>query len=108
VIWSVAITFAGLLLGVGYLLLRAKRQGPTSGVEAMADEVGVLTVPVSSVRSGRVFLRGAYWTAVSDQAMELAEGAKVRVVRMEGTRAVVAPIREEPDTSGSDPTGKGA
>ncbi|MEW6754037.1 MAG: NfeD family protein [Candidatus Latescibacterota bacterium] len=105
VAWSVALTFAALLLGVGYLLVRAKRQGPTSGVEAMAGEVGVLTQRVAAGQAGRLFLRGAYWTATSDHALE--EGARVRVVRMEGTRAVVAPADPGLPNPGPEAPGEG-
>lgn len=89
VIWSVALAFSALLLGVGYLLVRAQRQGPSSGVDAMVGEVGVLTQGVGPGRPGRVLLRGAYWNAAA--AQELAEGTPVRVVRMESTRAFVEP-----------------
>ena len=94
VIWTVATTFAALLLMIGFLLIRAKRQGPTSGIEAMVGEQAVVHARITAAEAGTIHLRGAYWKATCLPAGELAleAGVRVRVVRMNGTRAVVAPL----------------
>src|SRR5207247_948574 len=40
VIWSVASAFALVFIAIGYLLVRAKRQGGTSNIDAMIGEQG--------------------------------------------------------------------
>jgi membrane-bound serine protease (ClpP class) len=93
VIWSVALTFGALLLVVGYLLVRAKRQGPTSGVEAMAGEEAVVYERITPAEPGTVRARGAYWSASAGS--ELEPGERVRIVRVDGTKAIVEPLDPE-------------
>lgn len=102
VVWSVTITFAALVLGVGFLLLRVKQQGPVSGIDAMGGELALVHERIEPEVPGKVRLRGAYWTAVADGTVEgaLHPGNQVRVVRMEGTRAVVEPMTDEESNKG--------
>ncbi|MBI5507744.1 MAG: nodulation protein NfeD [Deltaproteobacteria bacterium] len=87
VIWSVALTFAALVLIVGVLLVRAKRQGATSGVEAMVGEEGVVFEDIRPERPGKIHARGAYWTASC--SVPAAAGSRVRIKKMDGAKAEV-------------------
>lgn len=104
-IWGVAGGFAAIVLGVGALLVRAQKQGPTSGPEAMAGEIGVLTAAVAPGQPGRVYLRGSYWPAVANQ--ELATGSRVEVLRLESARCVVRPVAQAPANPGPEGPGGG-
>ena len=74
---------------VGFLLVRAKRQGPTTGVTSMVGEEGYVYRKISPKNPGQIYLRGAYWTALSDKDLEV--DTIVRVVRAEGTKLYVEP-----------------
>jgi membrane-bound serine protease (ClpP class) len=97
VIWTVAVTFTALLLFVGSLLVRAKRQGPTSGVGAFVGQEAVASEPIRPDQPGRVFFDGAYWNAASD--VEIAEGATVRVDAVDGLTLRVSPLETERNAS---------
>lgn len=54
------------------------------GVEA------VVTEPISNREArGQIRVLGEYWTARTEQDMELSEGTLVRVLRIEGVKAIV-------------------
>lgn len=92
VIWSVTLSFLAISLLLGYGLIRAKRQGPTSGVDAMVGETAVVYETIGPTLAGRIFLRGAYWRATAQE--ELSKGTRVRVICMDGTRAIVESLKE--------------
>lgn len=74
------------------------------GADRLVGMTGVVTVPVStddSARRGRVLVAGEPWGALTDGPADLAEGDRVRVVAMRGTRVVV-----EPADAGPTPTGQ--
>jgi membrane-bound serine protease (ClpP class) len=63
----------------------AHRRQPTTGREGLLGEQGHAVSPVAP--EGKVFVRGEYWDAWSDEA--IAEGDKVAVVDVEGMRLKV-------------------
>jgi membrane-bound serine protease (ClpP class) len=91
VIWTVALTFAVLLLVVGFLLVRAKRQGGTSGVDAMAGEEAEVFEAIAAGTPGKIYARGAYWNASC--AEPAVKGTRVRIKKMDGMKAEVEIIR---------------
>jgi membrane-bound serine protease (ClpP class) len=58
-----------------------------TGAEAMVGEVGVAKTGIAA--EGRVFVHGEWWNARA--AQPIAEGAKVRIVGVDGLLLDVAP-----------------
>jgi membrane-bound serine protease (ClpP class) len=67
------------------LVLRAHRNPVASGVEAMIGEIGVARTAVGP--DGKVFVHGELWNASATSA--IAEGARVRVQKVDGLRVIV-------------------
>ncbi|MEJ2379571.1 MAG: nodulation protein NfeD [Gammaproteobacteria bacterium] len=87
-IFSVALTTAGLLIGVMHLVLRARRRPVVSGREALMDAVGEVLEDFDG--RGRVRTGGEIWQAQSD--VPLRAGDKVRVTGRSGMVVHVEPI----------------
>jgi membrane-bound serine protease (ClpP class) len=84
----VALAVTGMCAFVVRLAVRSPRARPASGREGLVGEIG--TVSHELAPSGRVFVHGESWGAVSS-AGTIPGGARVRVVRVEGLTLVVAP-----------------
>jgi membrane-bound serine protease (ClpP class) len=69
------------------LVLRARRGRVTTGSQGMIGEIGIARTPLSP--EGKVFVHGELWNAMSKNA--IAEGARVRVVSVNGLHLVVEP-----------------
>jgi membrane-bound serine protease (ClpP class) len=69
------------------LVLRAQKNKVATGPEAMIGEIGVARTAVEG--DGKVFVHGELWNASALSA--IAEGARVRVKRVEGLRVLVEP-----------------
>jgi membrane-bound serine protease (ClpP class) len=69
------------------LVLRAQKNKVATGPEAMIGEIGVARTAVDG--DGKVFVHGELWNASALSA--IAEGARVRVKRVEGLRVLVEP-----------------
>jgi membrane protein implicated in regulation of membrane protease activity len=68
---------------------------PGVGADRLVGMTGVVTVPISpddSARRGRVIVAGEPWGALTDAALPIAEGARVRIIAMRGTRVVVEAV----------------
>jgi membrane-bound serine protease (ClpP class) len=101
-IWTVSAAFATTLIGLGTLIVRAQRQGASSGADAL---IGLHTSAVEAAAAGgkcRVFVDGAFWNAVADEA--LSSGQTVEVVGRDGLTLKVRPVvgahSGNPGTSG--------
>jgi membrane-bound serine protease (ClpP class) len=94
-IWGLGISFAALLLAIGYLLVRAKRQGATTGVEGMRGETAEVYKRITMFEPGQIRFRGAFWKATADEVLE--PGTKVVVLEVKATRVKVQ--RQEPQGS---------
>ncbi|MGH9135096.1 MAG: NfeD family protein [Ilumatobacteraceae bacterium] len=78
---------------------------PGVGADRLVGLVGIVTVGISpddTRRSGRVAVGGEVWGAIAAADRTLAEGIKVRITAMEGTRVVVEPIAPSGDSSGGE------
>jgi membrane-bound serine protease (ClpP class) len=69
------------------LVMRARRERVATGSEGMVGEIGIARTPVGA--EGKVFVHGELWNAMS--ADVIAEGARVRVARVNGLHLVVEP-----------------
>lgn len=73
---TAALCVSASMLFVGMLAVRTWGQRPASGQEGLMGEVGEVRERIAP--RGKVWLHGEYWTAESDEELEV--GQKVRVV----------------------------
>lgn len=67
-----------------------------TNVDSVIGSEGYITEAVDNLNAvGRVKLGGMYWTARSTDGKPIAEGALVRVDRIEGVKAFVTEVKEE-------------
>jgi membrane-bound serine protease (ClpP class) len=86
---SVSLPFAAITIFLMSLAMRAKRNKVITGEEGMIFEVGQARTALSP--SGKVFVHGEYWDAIS--SVPVAEGGDVRVVAVEGMKLRVEPVQ---------------
>ena len=95
----VAIAVSALLLfGLRPFLLRSLRAkgdgAPETNANALVGREARAIDQVTAI-SGRVKLNGEVWSARTEEdAASISEGAEVRVVRIEGATAIVAPDKD--------------
>ena len=66
-----------------------------TNVDSVVGSTGLVTVAIDNVSAvGQVKLGAMYWTARSTTGDPIAEGALVRVDRIEGVKAFVSPVEE--------------
>lgn len=85
---TIALTSLLVVLPIAYLVARAQRRPNAGGREAMVGAVGVVIVPVDA-KSGRVFVHGEYWNAVSKTP--IAKDTSVKVLSIQGLCLEVTP-----------------
>jgi len=78
------------VIGVG-LVIRTYRKKPTTGMEGLVGDVGVVTVALNP--KGTVKVHGELWRAVADKDVEA--GATVKVTAVEGMVVTVEKVGEE-------------
>jgi membrane-bound serine protease (ClpP class) len=100
--WSTALAltlpFSIITVVLVSLALRAHRGKIETGGEGMVGEVGTAVTWVAL--SGKVFVHGEYWDAVSTQAV--APGATVRVSALHGLVLTVDPVEKQIGGGNSD------
>jgi membrane-bound serine protease (ClpP class) len=69
-------------------VVRAHRRASVTGTTGMIGKTGIARTPLSP--NGKVFVHGELWEATS--SAEVAAGAKVIVVSIEGLRLYVEPL----------------
>ena len=79
IIAAAAVTVSTFMLGIGYLVVRTQARRATTGSEGLIGEVG--TVREWLEGTGKIFVHGEYWNAVSDAPLEV--GARVEVTSIE-------------------------
>lgn len=85
---GVGVPFAAIAVFLATLVIRARGRRVETGVSGMIGEAG--TARTALTPSGKVFVHGEYWDATSTK--QVAEGARVRVVAVEGLHLRVEPI----------------
>jgi membrane-bound serine protease (ClpP class) len=85
----VAIGLAGLFLFLGRLALKAQRQAPATGVEALVGQTGRVRTALGPDAPGQIDLRGEIWRAAS--RVPVAPGQLVRVTDVNGLTLLVEP-----------------
>jgi membrane-bound serine protease (ClpP class) len=79
--------FFMFVVGMG---LRAQSRKVTTGAEGMIGETGVVSQPLTP--SGKIQLRGEWWTA--ECSVQLPVGAHVRVKAVRGMTLIVEPVKQ--------------
>ena len=97
VVLPAAFAVASIVILLLSRVLRAHRSRPITGAEGLVGEVGRAVGVLGP--EGRVFVHGEYWSAYSRRPV--ADGATVRVIRVEADRLEVEPAgAEEPSADG--------
>ena len=66
-----------------------------TNVDAVVGSTGLVTVAIDNVTAqGQVKLGAMEWTARSESGEPISQGTLVKVVRIEGVKAIVSPVRE--------------
>jgi membrane protein implicated in regulation of membrane protease activity len=71
--------------------LKAGRE--KTNVDGLVGKEALVTKRVTEFENGEVKLGGQVWSASAEGAVTIEENAKCRVLRIEGVRAVVEPIK---------------
>lgn len=79
---------------------------PGVGSERLLGLVGIVTTtiePADTARRGRVAVGGEVWGALADGDRRVADGTRVRVTAVVGTRVVVEPLGPDGSTAAAPP-----
>ncbi len=90
VIAGATIGFSAIVLGIGYIVIRARRSRVLTGGEGMIGKVGEVRSPIAPDAPGQIFVNGEIWRAVSDQS--IAAGAHARITAVNGLQVTVQPV----------------
>ncbi|MFZ0886904.1 MAG: nodulation protein NfeD [Candidatus Binataceae bacterium] len=82
IIAGAAVALTAIILGIGYVIARDRRRAALTGGEGLVGEVGEVREPIVPEASGRVFIHGEIWRAVSDEP--IAAGARAQVTAVKG------------------------
>ncbi len=85
---AVALPFGAITVFLLSLVLKARRAKAVTGTSGMVGETGTALSALSP--SGKVFVHGEYWNAVSSQPVE--SGTRVRVAAVDGLLLHVDPM----------------
>jgi membrane-bound serine protease (ClpP class) len=85
---AVAIPLALITVFLVRLVFLSSRRKSVTGEEGMVGETGVALSDIH--KEGRVLAHGEYWNAFS--STPIAEGARIRIVKVHGLRLEVAPV----------------
>ena len=70
------------------MAIRARLKKPTTGLEGLIGETGIVTLPLAP--EGKVSVHGEFWNATSDQPVEA--GEKVKIIGVQNLRLKVKKI----------------
>ena len=84
-----AVGFSAIVLGIGYLVLRGRRERVSTGGEGLIGMVGEVRSAIAPGVAGQLFVHGEIWRAVSDEA--IAVGDHARILAVHGLEITVRP-----------------
>lgn len=106
--WATFVFGGAILFALMYRwaqkFMREHTMDPGVGADRLVGLTAIVTAPIEpddTTRAGRVSIDGEVWGAITDGAYRIANGARVRVLAMKGTRVVVEPV--PPDTRPNQP-----
>ncbi|HTS11398.1 MAG TPA: nodulation protein NfeD [Candidatus Limnocylindrales bacterium] len=91
--FSVAIPFAIIIVFLARLVLRSRTWKASTGREEMVGEEGEVTQALGPAGTGMVFVHGELWRAAAPNGLDIPQGARVRVRRVEGLLLHVEPVK---------------
>jgi len=80
---ATTLTFCGIILFLAYKVIKAMKHRTETGQEGMIGELGTARSVITGT-SGKVFVHGEWWNAVSASGETIPEGSKVKVDRVDG------------------------
>lgn len=89
-IWGAAFGLTCLGLIIGYALNKVRTTKPMSGPEGMLGQIGEVVLAIHPKSSGKIFVAGEYWNAMSQD--ELHPKDKAQVMKVEGLNLVVKKV----------------
>ena len=89
IVLPVAVAFAAIAVMLVRLGVAAQRRPAVTGIAGMIGEAGRAVTPIGPTQPGRVAVHGEIWDATAVQPV--AEGARVRVIAIDGLRVTVHP-----------------
>ena len=84
------VAFGAIVLAIGYVVVRERRERPTTGSEGLIGEIGVIRMPITPGVPGRIFVHGETWRARSGEPMDA--GTQARVMAVRGLEVEVEPV----------------
>jgi membrane protein implicated in regulation of membrane protease activity len=106
--WAVFVFGGAVLFAFLYRwaqrFMKEHTMDPGVGADRLVGLTAIVTTPIEpddTTRAGRVTVDGEVWGAITNGAYRIANGARVRVLAMKGTRVVVEPLA--PDNRPSQP-----
>jgi len=82
------VLIGGFFIVIAFLAFRAYKGKPTSGMEGLIGETGVVEEKIDPV--GLIFAHGEYWKATSTEVVE--QGEKVRIIGSKGLELIVEKV----------------
>jgi membrane-bound serine protease (ClpP class) len=90
IIAGAAAGFSAIVLGIGYLVIHARRGHVTTGGKGMIGRIGQVREAIAPGVAGQIFVNGETWRAVSDQPIEV--GARALIVSVRGLEVTVRSV----------------
>jgi len=85
------VMIGGFFVIIAFLAFRAYKGKPTSGMEGLIGQTGVVEEKIDPV--GLIFAHGEYWKATSTEVAE--QGEKVRIIGSKGLELIVEKVSIE-------------
>ena len=82
--------FGAIVIAIGYVVIRGKRERPTTGSEGLVGEIGVVRSAIAPGLPGLVFVHGETWRARSVEPLGM--GVQARVIAIRGLEVEVEPV----------------
>jgi membrane-bound serine protease (ClpP class) len=90
IIYGASTALTLIILGIGYVVARERRNRATTGAEGIVGEVGEVREAIAPGAPGKVFVHGEIWRAVSADALN--PGARARVKSINGLELQVQKV----------------
>lgn len=91
---AAAIGFAAVVGFLTYKVIKAMQQKPQTGQEGMTGKIGTAKTEITQ-SSGKVFVHGEWWNAVTASHQPIPPGTKIEVLSMENFVLTVGRIEPE-------------
>ncbi len=81
IIYGVAAALTMIILGIGFVVARARGRRPRTGAEGIVGEVGEVREAIAPGAPGKMFVHGEIWRAVSTEPLSAGARARVKAIR---------------------------